>query len=276
MKEQGKIIEKVTAELQDLPFIEAIVLGGSRATGTAAENSDIDIGIYYDPAALDLPALNAAAKELDDLGRDDLVCGEGGWGNWVNCGGWLSIGGQHVDLILRDWTRVLKIIQMSDRGEFSCHYQTGHPHAYVDVMYRGELAECRTLYAKSDAFSTQKARAQVYPVALKKAIADFFLFEAGFSCGFAENYAGINDASYIAGNVFRSVSALCQALFAMNGKWLLNEKRAVTRAAELPICPERLRERVDEVYAMVVSQPEKAAALLRTLCADAEALRMNG
>ena len=41
------IIQSVTEKLSSLPYIEGIVLGGSRARGTHTEDSDIDIGIYY-------------------------------------------------------------------------------------------------------------------------------------------------------------------------------------------------------------------------------------
>ena len=161
---------------------------------------------------------------MDDEKRDGLICPEGGWGNWVNCGGWLTIDGRHVDIILRDFARVRAVVEASDRGEFSCHYQPGHPHAYVDVMYRGELASCKVLFAADEEFSALKRRAEVYPKPLKKAILDYFGFEMGFSCSFAENYAHIGDPCYIAGHVFRSLSAMHQAIFALNEKWLLNEK----------------------------------------------------
>ncbi|HEN8273905.1 TPA: nucleotidyltransferase domain-containing protein, partial [Enterococcus faecium] len=39
----GNVIQIVTEKLSSLPFIEGIVLGGSRARGTHTENSDIDI-----------------------------------------------------------------------------------------------------------------------------------------------------------------------------------------------------------------------------------------
>ena len=96
-----QIIRQAVTELSALPFVQAVVLGGSRATGTATENSDLDIGIYYD-REIDLTALNQAAARLDDQHRSDRVCGEGGWGPWVNCGGWLIMGGLPTDLIRRD------------------------------------------------------------------------------------------------------------------------------------------------------------------------------
>lgn len=46
-----KTIANIVGELKKHDFIKGIVLGGSRATGTATENSDIDIGIYYEKAS---------------------------------------------------------------------------------------------------------------------------------------------------------------------------------------------------------------------------------
>ena len=39
------IFNQITDELSVCPFINGIVLGGSRATGMATDKSDIDIGI---------------------------------------------------------------------------------------------------------------------------------------------------------------------------------------------------------------------------------------
>ena len=135
------IVQTIAKELRACPFLKGVVLGGSRATGCATESSDIDVGLYYE-GAVDYGQLNAIAQRLDDAHRETLVCREGEWGNWVNCGGWLVINGVHVDWILRDCARVKRILATSEAGQFSAHYQTGHPHAFLDVMYPWELACC--------------------------------------------------------------------------------------------------------------------------------------
>ena len=109
------ILEKVKKELSLSSFILGIVLGGSRASGTANGNSDIDIGIYYDKD-VDYNQLNLIAKKLDDNNRENLICHEGEWGEWVNFGGWLQIDGYQVDLIFRDIKRVENVIRKTDRG----------------------------------------------------------------------------------------------------------------------------------------------------------------
>ena len=75
------IIQSVTEKLSSLPFIEVIVLGGSRARGTHTEDSDIDIGIYYNQESFDLTAINQIATELDDENRNNLVVPPGAWGD---------------------------------------------------------------------------------------------------------------------------------------------------------------------------------------------------
>ena len=60
------IIQSMTEKLSSLPYIEGIVLGGSRARGTHTEDSDIYIGIYYKSESFDITAINQIATELDD------------------------------------------------------------------------------------------------------------------------------------------------------------------------------------------------------------------
>ncbi len=261
-----RIIERIARAFERCAYLHGIVLGGSRAMGVATESSDIDIGMYYDPAGIDFHELNTIAAELDDAHRENLICTPGDWGNWVNCGGWLTIGGVPVDLILRDWSRVEAILDVTDEGKWACHYQTGHPHAYVDVMYRGELACSRVLRARDEEFLAQKRRAEAYPEKLKQALTGFFGFESGFSCGFVEKYLFGGDAYYLNGHLFRSVSALNQTLFALNGEWLLNEKKATMRIDAFALRPENYSARVNEIFNEFGTDRKGAVQKLRALC----------
>lgn len=264
-----RILQSIIDVLSPIPCVRAIVLGGSRATGMQDTASDIDIGIYYDKM-LDLPALNAAAKTLDDTHRDGLIGPPGSWGNWVNCGGWLTISGIHVDLILRDLARVEACIAQTDQGEISMHYQTGHPHMYSNVMYRGELAVSRTLYAADDGFAALKAHARQYPNALRHALTGFFLFEAGFSRDLAQKAYDNHDLYCLTGHLFRAVSALNQALYALNRTYCLNEKKAVARIENLTLAPQKYKSRVESIF----TYPSSAAALdvLSQLIRDIQSL----
>ncbi len=263
-----QIILAVADELARLPFVRAVVLGGSRATGTATDSSDIDIGIYYDKPA-DFGALCRIAAKFDDLHRENLVCSEGGWGDWVNCGGWLTVDGIPTDLIMRDFDRVSRVCADCENGVFSTNYHTGHPHAFLSVIYRGELARCKVLYARDQAFLQLKKQAEIYPEPLREAIISFFSFEAGFSCALAEKAAKNNDLYYLHGHLFRSVSACNQVLFALNRVYCLNEKKAALQIARTPLAPENYPQRVNRIFTL---PPLEAAAMLRKLCDEVTCL----
>lgn len=267
-----QLLRRIAEEIAPCPFVAGIVLGGSRATGTATENSDIDIGIYYDRERMDFERLNGIAAGLDDQRRENLVCREGEWGNWVNCGGWLTVKGYHVDLILRDIARVRDILDRTERGETAAHYQTGHPHGYIDAVYRGELAAGKVLYARDQSFTEMKERAEVYPEELRRALISFFMFEAKFSCMLAEGNGRGEDLYYVAGHLFRSVSALNQVLFALNRTYCLNEKKAVRRIREFPVTLPDYDRRVNGIFGLTAGTLAPCIQALGKLCGEAEEL----
>lgn len=239
---------RIADALAGIPGVEAVVLGGSRATGTAGAGSDLDVGVYYRRESLDWDRLNAAAQALDDDHRSELVCREGGWGPWVNCGGWLIVEGVHTDWILRDLDRVARVLDETDRGEISSNYQTGHPHAFVNVMYRGELASCRPLWTEAGRFAALKARAEVYPEPMRRALLGNFGFEMDFSAELARKGVMIGDLSYAYGHLYRAVSCMNQVIFALNRAWCLNEKKAAARIEGLERHPADYARRVGEVF----------------------------
>lgn len=98
--EQSVFLEEIVARLMQVRGVSAIVLGGSRARGTHTPKSDFDLCLYYLPdQPLDLAALEQIAAQLDDQHRPGLVTPIGGWGPWINGGGWLTIQSQPVDFI---------------------------------------------------------------------------------------------------------------------------------------------------------------------------------
>ena len=219
------VIQIVTEKLSSLPCIEGIVLGGSRARGTHTEDSDIDIGIYYNSESFDLTAINQIATELDDENRNDLVVPPGAWGDWVNGGGWLVINGYHVDLILRDIKRVEQIIKDTE-----------------------QVAISKIQYAKNESLCELKNQAEIYPGALKKSLINFFIFEAELSLMFVKANAGAEDKYYIAGHVFRIISCLNQVLFACNNAYCINEKKAIKLLETFEYKPEKYAERVNHIF----------------------------
>ena len=275
MNEIKTILDKVVYALADVSGIQAIVLGGSRARGTHSSESDIDIGIYYDKETLDLVSLNKAAKLVDDEHRDNLIVPPGEWGQWVNGGGWLVIGGYHVDFILRDAEKVKIVISECQEGIISAHYQTGHPQAYMNVMYMGELAVCKVLWDKEGNISTLKQVAEKYPQKLKRAIIGFFAFEAEFSLMFAESNAEKNDVYYVTAHIVRVISALNQVLFAVNEEYCLNEKKAVGMIDHFNIHPLGYKDKVNSIFAVAGTDGVNACVQLKQLINEVKDILPN-
>src|SRR5918994_1034069 len=95
-------LTRIVPRLAAVPGVVGVVLGGSRARGTANAASDYDVGLYYGPDdPLDTGRLLDAARELADDPAAVTVTPVGGWGPHIVGGGWLSIEGRKVDLLYR-------------------------------------------------------------------------------------------------------------------------------------------------------------------------------
>lgn len=265
MNEIKNIVDKIVPILSTVSGIRALVLGGSRARGTHSPASDIDIGIYYDDSKLDIHGLNKVTSELDDEHRENLVVPPGGWGNWSNGGGWLTIDGCPVDFILRDMARVEKVIEEGQKGIVTIHYQTGHPHAYINIMYMGELAVSKVLWENGTKLSSLKRKAEQYPAELQKELIHLFSFEAEFSLWLAESSIDKNDIYYLTAHIVRSVSALNQVLFSLNNEYCLNEKKAVKMIEKFGIHPAGYKSKIDNIFTAVGSDSNNACVQLRSL-----------
>ncbi|AMC93786.1 hypothetical protein AOC36_07255 [Erysipelothrix larvae] len=268
------IMARIVESLKDIQGIEAIVLGGSRAQKTHDEDSDIDIGIYYNDT-LNMDDLSRIVTYLDDEHRDDLLAKPGVWGKWVNGGAWMTIDQKPVDFILRDIHRVKYYLNQCSMGHVTAHYQTGHPHAYFNVMYVGELAICDVLFSRDNDFLSLKKQAEVYPEALKTSIINWFQFEARFSLDLAQKAIIKEDAYYINAHIVRSISSLNQIVFALNKTYCINEKNAVSLIETLPLKPTNYKRSIHLAIAISGEKPQQACELLENLICEIEETYLN-
>jgi hypothetical protein len=244
------LLQTLVKALSSVPGVEAIVLGGSRARGTATAASDYDIGLYYRTARpIDVATLGKIVARLDDRGPQATVTELGGWGPWIDGGGWLMVGGVHVDLLYRNLDRVGAAIDDACVGKVERFYQPGHPHVFVSTIYMGEVAYAGALHDPIGAFAALQARAVPYPAVLAQALRTRFEWEAGFALANARKSLDRDDVSYLVGCVFRAVACLCQTLFALNGAYLLNEKGAVAAVEGFASRPADFARRVAAVFA---------------------------
>jgi predicted nucleotidyltransferase len=266
------ILTQVVARVSKIEGIQAIVLGGSRARGTADERSDIDLGIYYDGKhPFSIPALGAAAKELDDRHADGLVTSFGGWGPAVNGGGWLEIGGNHVDFLYREIGAVRDAIEDCLAGRPRSIYQIGHPLGFHIQIYAGEVHVCRPLYDPASAIAQLKSLVREYPEEFRAAAVTKHLIDAEFEISIAAKPAARADVMYVAGCLFRAAGFMTLVLYALNRKFFMNEKGAFAESRGFAIKPARFHDTVASVLGRVGTTPadlSKSVVSLQSLAAE--------
>jgi hypothetical protein len=268
------LLGEITSALAETPGVAAIALGGSRARGTATEASDYDVGIYfYRERPLDTAALLDAVRPLVDRPETAAVTAVGEWGPWIVGGGWLRVGGKKVDVLYREIEAVEEVIADASAGRISMHYQPGHPHGFCSAHWMGEVALCRPLNDPQRALAELKARTQPYPRALGEALIGKFLWEVGFSIENAALGAARDDATHVAGCAYRALCCTAQVLFALNARYLINEKAALEAAQRLPLTITELRARADAVWAAIGRNDfDPALDTLQRLNSDLHAL----
>jgi hypothetical protein len=243
------ILERVVPALSQVPGVVAVVLGGSRAKQTATVRSDYDLGLYYgSEPALDTDKLLEAVRGVVDHPDAASITPVGDWGPWIVGGGWLQIDGRHVDLLYRSDKAVAKIIRACRAGHITLHYQPGHPHCLCSATWMGEVALCQPLHDPQGIIDEMKAMTLPYPEPLRQALIRQFQWEVLFSIQMGESGIPRGEQSYIAGCTYRALACIGQVLFALNKRYLINEKGALNEATLFPVTISWLPDRVAAVW----------------------------
>ncbi len=223
-------LDAFVERLKPVPGIVAIVVGGSRARGTADTSSDTDLGLYYHRhCPLNVAALDAVATECRETGKV-----EGALDNAIN-------------------------------GQIEMAYQPGHPFGFLSSIYVGEVALCQPLWDPGHWVAKAKAKTDGYPQRLRRELVRRFVFEADFSLLIADKPSNRSDATYVAGCLFRSIGCVLQILFALNREHWMNEKGALALADRFDLVPPRFKERVERAWQLLEPNPSSLREAIRTL-----------
>jgi hypothetical protein len=243
------LLDLLVPVLAEVPGVVGVVLGGSRARGTAGPSSDYDIGLYYNLSRpLDTNHLLNAVRAVVDDPRNITVTAVGDWGPRIVGGAWLSVGGRKVDLLYRCIDSVEQVISDCRGGRIAMDYQPGHPHGFCSAAWMGEVALCQILHDPLAAVAVLKSSTSPYPDRLRDALVRMFQWEILFSIQNAEVAVSRREQTHIAGCAYRALCCSSQVLFAINKRYLINEKGALLEAALFPKTIEQLRERVARVW----------------------------
>jgi hypothetical protein len=263
MRATLELARRIAARLGEIEGIAAVALGGSWARGEAHPGSDVDLGLYYrDKHRPSIEELRRLARELGYRHPAAPLTDFGGWGPWIDGGAWLEVEGVQVDWLYRDLGQVLRALDDCRAGRSSVYYQPGHPHGFHTHIYVGEIHYCHPLYDPNGTLASLKNAAVNYPAGLKRALIQAQLWESRFALDTCGKSAARGESFYVTGCLFRCVACMVQALFALNERYLINEKGSVEAADSLALRPADFKETVNCVLARSGESPQQLEASL--------------
>jgi len=238
-------LQELVDTLIPVDGLQAIVLGGSWASGTQRPDSDIDLGLYYtEEALLDISHLRKIARDLNDF--PDLEVTElGGWGLWVNGGAWLTIKGQRVDFLYRNIDFVTSIVDECNRGEIRYDYLQQPPYGFHSYIYCAETQQCKVLYDPQQVIARLKSKVSSYSASLKRSIINSYLWQAEFSLEVAKKAVDSGNVFFVAGCLTRIASCLVQVLYALNEVYYISDKRLYKDVESFNLKPQDFAMRID-------------------------------
>jgi hypothetical protein len=247
--DDAAFLHHVADRLSELPAVEAVTLGGSRAEGTYRPDSDWDFSIYYRG--------HFNPQTLRDIGWPGEVFEVGGWSKGVfNGGAWLEIDGRRTDVHYRDLDTVDREIAASREGRFDIEPLAFHLAGIPSYLVLAELAAKQVLRGELPTPD--------YPTALRERAPGIWWGRAERTFGYARaNHAPYGRLAQCAGLVAQATSYAAHAVLAARGQWVTNEKTLLTRAG--------LRQ-VDEFIAAARPDPGVMRDVVdksRTACLDA-------
>lgn len=260
---QSELVLSLTNRLDGIPGVKAVGLGGSYARGRAQPNSDIDLGVFYSEAApFSIQSMRELAQAVNDT-AGPVVAGFYEWGPWVNGGAWLTVGGQRVDFIYRNLEQVERVIADAEAGRYELHYLQQPPFGFFSGTYLGEIAVCVPLLDPDGCLDALKTRIAVYPEAFRRTVVQDYLWMAEFAlAAFAPKFATRADVYGTSACLTSAVNQLVLVLFALNRKYLLNDKTALAEIKEFECVPEQFGSRVQNALAdLGASSAELMAAV---------------
>jgi hypothetical protein len=213
-------VESFVDEIASTSGVEAVVLGGSRAEGTADPASDWDLGVFY-RGEVDWRAVSR---------RGDFHP-PGSWGRLMNGGAWLTIDDRRVDVILRDLDVVEHWAERASRGDYELDALLGYSAGFPTYTLVAEVAASVVVRGRLDVDTT-------FTDALVESTTFRWGFQRDFSVDYARSHAARGNRVGVLGNLTRAVVEEAHRRVCEGRRWVLNEKRLIDAAGLSTVDPE--------------------------------------
>lgn len=244
-----QVLDILVSQLSGVAGMAAVVLGGSYASGTQHDGSDLDIGLYYaedNPFSIDDIRRIAAGAAVD---QNPTVTDFYEWGRWVNGGAWIHTPQGKVDFLYRNLDQIQRTLDDARQGVTQHDYEQQPAYGFYSVIYLAETQICISLYDPDSLILGLKQQVQVYPPRLKQTIIVDSLWSAEFTLVHARGFSVQGDVYNTVGCLARAAANLTQALFAMNERYFLRDKMVMGTIAGFPIIPPAYVQQVNRILA---------------------------
>jgi hypothetical protein len=248
-EQKRMLVEQLVEKLGRLPGMSAIVLGGSYASGTFHEASDIDLGLYYYEASpFPIAEIRQIAMDISTHGPP-TVTDFYGWGAWVNGGAWIHTPVGKIDFLYRNLDQVQQTIAGAQQGISHHDYDQQPTHGFYSVIYLAETQICIPLYDPEKIITRLKRSIEVYPPRLKQKVIADSLWAAEFTLLHAINFAAQADIYNTVGCLTRVTSNITQALFALNERYFMRDKKVLETIAQFTNLPAGYIQQINRILA---------------------------
>jgi hypothetical protein len=261
--DKRNIIHQLVNALAETSGVVAVVLGGSYALGAARPDSDVDLGLYYQPdSPFRLDDIAQTARQVAI--QPPTVTGFYEWGAWVNGGAWIHTASGKVDFLYRNLDQVARTIDDAEQGIVHHDYPQQPPYGFYSVTYLAETQVCAPLFDPTGVIAALKARIEPYPELLHRRAVDDNLWSAEFTLLHAHSFAAQGDVYNTVGCLTRAATNLTQALFALNRRYYMSDKRAMREIDGFAVAPAGYTATLSDILA---APGNGALALARSVAA---------
>lgn len=260
-----ELLEIITQHLRSVQGVQAIVLGGSHARGTARSNSDLDIGIYYsEQHVMVLDEIRNLAQMIALPEKPPTVTGFYQWGPWVNGGAWIQTHHGKVDFLYRNSDQVRRTISDAQSGIDHHDFHQQPTFGFTNLIYLAETKYCVPLLDEIDLLADLKNEVVAYPQKLKAKVIRDSLWSAEFTLIHAADFAERGDVFNTVGCLTRTAFYLVQVLFALNEEYYFGDKGALPAIDQFPKGPEAFSAQIETILAHPGRDADALLASTRT------------
>jgi len=254
------MVESLFQELSQLPQVEAIALGGSRAGAVYDEKSDYDIYLYCTA-----PVSESERRTILDKYASYVEYGNHFWELEDN--GTLN-NGVDFDLLFRNLdnftAEVASVVE-----QYQAH------NGYTTCMWHN-LQTCKILFDRNGNLAAAKARFNIpYPAGLKENIIsqNLRLLRGSMPAysGQILKAAGRHDLVSVNHRTAAFLESYFDILFALNEQTHPGEKRLITLCEKnCPLLPRMFRENLEQLFSDLFIHPENSERNLEAIIRELE------